>query len=157
MGWSDCLDAGSLRRDYALPGSFLILVLDFDDVSSSRDRARDLEQQSRSISHSGFGSAMDRDACTEAVGCFDHAWYRVQDVRQPLVGLCAAWIQATVAEMEIADSWCWVFCPLVFVTLSPLGSCCKGAVVIIFIYVRARALVLPGSLFLFCFWFYRRC
>jgi hypothetical protein len=58
MGWSDCLDAGSLRRDYALPGSFLILVLDFDDVSSSRDRARDLEQQSRSISHSGFGSAM---------------------------------------------------------------------------------------------------
>ena len=48
MGWSDCLDAGSLRRDYALPGSFLILVLDFDDVSSSQDRARDLEQQSRS-------------------------------------------------------------------------------------------------------------
>ena len=46
MGWSDCLDAGSLS--YALPGSFLILVLDFDDVSSSRDRARDLEQQSRS-------------------------------------------------------------------------------------------------------------
>ena len=22
-----------------------------------------------------------------------------------------------------ADSWCWVFCPLVFVSLSPLGSC----------------------------------
>jgi hypothetical protein len=48
MGWSDCLDAGSLGRDYTLPGSFLILVLDFDDVSSSQDRARDLEQQSRS-------------------------------------------------------------------------------------------------------------
>jgi hypothetical protein len=39
-------------------------------------------------------------------------------------------------------SWYWVLCPLVFVSLSPLG-----AVVITFIYVRARALVLFGSLF----------
>ena len=39
-------------------------------------------------------------------------------------------------------SGCWVLYPLVFVSLSPWG-----AVVITFIYVRARALVLSGSLF----------
>jgi hypothetical protein len=41
-----------------------------------------------------------------------------------------------------ADSWCWVFCPLVFVSLSPWG-----AVALTSVYVRARALVLSGSLF----------
>ncbi len=41
-----------------------------------------------------------------------------------------------------ADSWCWVFCPLVFVSLSPWG-----AVALISVYVRARALHLSGSFF----------
>ena len=64
-------------------------------------------------------------------------------MRQPLVGLCAAWIQATVAEMEIADSWCWVFCLLVVVTLSPLGSCCKDAE--------------PAPVFVFCLFAFVVC
>ncbi len=39
-----------------------------------------------------------------------------------------------------ADSWCWVFCPLVFVSLSPRELSPS-------VYVRARTLVLSGSLF----------
>jgi hypothetical protein len=42
----------------------------------------------------------------------------------------------------LSDSWCWVFCPLVFVSLSTWG-----AVALTSVYVRARALVLSGSLF----------
>jgi hypothetical protein len=41
-----------------------------------------------------------------------------------------------------ADSWFWVFCSLVFVSLSPWG-----AVALTSVYVRARTLVLSGSLF----------
>ena len=41
-----------------------------------------------------------------------------------------------------ADSWCWVFCPLVFVSLSPWG-----AVALTSVDVRARTLVLSGSLY----------
>jgi hypothetical protein len=41
-----------------------------------------------------------------------------------------------------ADSWCWVSCPLVLVSLSPWG-----AVALTSVYVRARTLVLSGSLF----------